>query len=232
MTASTTGFSRFAGLIFSSCLALLLIPAQAQADAIPPLTITVLGTQYAVQYDVQFFNNTSFDTRSGELLTTPWWGDAAKAIAFRNAYKLAAAGSPILFDLVSGNFNPPANLDFLLFVSAINPLNSEIINTAYLSDQRITYETNSLIRENRFYYALAVESPSAVPEINAGSLAQALLILFALWLVTRRRVGAGVASAVPLLRADAAPPILRVSYTRHWQSLGVMRLLCSWKDAQ
>ena len=195
MTASTTRFGRFAGLLLSACLALMLIPAQAQADPIPPLTITVGGTNY----DVQFFNNTSFDTRIGELATTPWYGSAAKAIAFRNGYKVAAAGSPLLFDLVSGNPNPPSNIDFLLFVHAINvnsfnPSEDETVNAAYFYDLGLGVAAdNQMVRENRYYYALAVESPSAVPEINAGSLSQALLILFALWLVTRRRAAASIA---------------------------------------
>lgn len=68
-----------------------------------------------------------------------------------------------------------------------------IENTTVRTEKSADYLGNAGYSLNPFYEGCVTAVPTSVPEINAGSLSQALLILFALWLLMRRRVGAGVA---------------------------------------
>jgi hypothetical protein len=205
MTASTTGFGRFAGLLFSACLALLLIPAQARAA--DPLTISVGGVEYAIQ----FFQNSSFSDNSAVLQAAPWWGDFVLAGQFRDAYR-ANITFPVLFDNSIGvsallfAFETGQSYFYVYdpnigeygdYVDVLAPSVTYQSVIAYRSNGNLISGPGELMQSevNTVFnsYAYVVELPSAVPEINAGSLSQALLILFALWLVTRRRAASHVA---------------------------------------
>ncbi len=185
MTAHTSKAGRFAGLLFSACLALLLIPAQA-ADA---LTITVEGATY----DVQYVAGESFNGKQALLTTAataPWWGlPAATAIKFRDEYAikfLSTAGSDP--SLIQGSVS--SGLIFAYDFARVGGVVGNEIHMFYLNftDGELSAGANGFSRTFSYPsigYAYVAASPSAVPEITAGSLAQALLILLAFWLVTR-----------------------------------------------
>ena len=89
--ASIERLVRWAGLILATSLPLLLVPAQARAE--DPLTISVGGVEYAIQ----FFQGSTFNDNSAVLQSTPWWGNFVLAGQFRDAY-IASMTFPVLFD--------------------------------------------------------------------------------------------------------------------------------------
>jgi hypothetical protein len=192
MTASTTGFGRFAGLLFSACLALLLIPAQARAA--DPLTISVGGNEYAIK----FFQGSSYSDNAAVLQAAPWWGSASLATEFRDAFS-AGMTSPYVPYTFQRLFAYDVGVRPLLdsnFQSYNGPGVDYINLTTFPTDPaKYTGESSvgQSVSRDFLGYAYVEASPAAVPEINAGSLSQALLILFALWLVTRRRAESHVA---------------------------------------
>jgi hypothetical protein len=191
MTAHTAKAGRFAGLIFSACLALLLIPAQAQAgppEVIGPLSITVDKKNY----DIKLLQNTSFADNSTFLtngINAPWWGNEDVALLFRNAYAtkfltFAPSGGPY-----PALFAAPAAESMIMFAYNQPIANGGVsIHFIYAGDTSFLTISGPLpptALDPAAAYAYVVASPSSVPEINAGSLAQAMLILLAFWLVTR-----------------------------------------------
>ncbi len=110
--------------------------------------------------------NTSYSANTLLLQSQPWWGSLSLAGTFSTA--AGNIGGRFAFTTFSGELG----VDFLTNNSSTNSI----------SGDRQTSTSN---------YVIA--SASSVPEINAGSLSQALLILFALWLVTWRRTASHVA---------------------------------------
>ena len=214
MTAYFQKLRRATCLILGTCLALLLIPAQAHAA--DPLTITVGG----IEYDIQFFADASFDANASILETMPWWGEDRQDVAmvFRDAY-LEKMTLPPVFHGSSGaskllfayDIGVTEEFDFIFDDdrSEEEGYRGEVVTVevpVVLTEEVIFFTRDSILvsgsndelkpsvaYEDFNYAYVSASRPAAVPEINAGSLSQALLILFALWLVTRRRVGAGLA---------------------------------------
>jgi hypothetical protein len=196
-------------LTLLTCLALLLIPAQARAA--DPLTITVGG----IEYDIQFFADASFNDNAGILETMPWWGGDRQAVAieFRDAY-LATTTSPPLFHGSSGSskllfaydIGVKEELYFIFdeermeeegYVGDFGTVEVPVVLTeevVFLArDSILTSTSNNEFKPSDkiadFNYAyISASRPAAVLEINAGSLSHLLLILLAFWLVMRRRV--------------------------------------------
>ena len=170
MIAATKGFVRKAGLVLA--VSLPLVSTQAHAVA-----VTVGGVSYELGSVTGSFTDNSALLQS----QAAWWGSASLASAFATAYK--ASGSA------------PASLN--LFAYGIDP----VVEPDGTSDVLTYYTFGSFqsgsygIRpdDSRYVFMTATASASSVPEINAGSLSQALLILFALWLVTWRRTASRVA---------------------------------------
>ncbi len=166
MTASTTRFSRFAGLLFSACLALLLIPAPAFAAY-----VTVSG----IRYDIQFVTG-PFAANEVLLKKTPWW-ETTTDNAQRYSLDYRDQVGTSTFRSSTGGFN------FLAFAT------TDTVGSVLYQDNRILSESLT----NATYFAYIAPDASSVPEINAGSLSQALLILLAFWLVMRRSTAVRVA---------------------------------------
>ncbi len=175
MTAHTAKAGRFAGLIFSACLALLLIPAQAHA-----VTVTVdkiayeLGSIY-----------TSYDASPGLLESQPWWGSGPAAFDFANEF--AATGSvPLGMRMFAYAFKEKDPLDDYSDSKAS-------VYYTLTDESAVLIQNGSIGSYQNWNFVTATRSASSVPEINAGSLSQALLILLAFWLVTCRSTAARVA---------------------------------------
>lgn len=141
------------------------LPAPARA-----VNVTVGG----ITYDVQFFQAPqSFNDNAAAIQAAPWWGSQAVASDFAVAYRSQVGSAP---------FNVSGALDSLLFAY------SSVVEYVYYSETGLT-STSSTSPANVWttaHYAY-VASPSPVPEINGNALAQAGLILLALWLMLRRR---------------------------------------------
>jgi hypothetical protein len=168
MIAATKGFVRRASLILA--VSLPLISTQAHA-----VTVTVNGTSYELSNVTGSFNNADTQLLQGQV----WWGNSSLALDFATAFS-ANASSPLnVRSYFAFGFNSdPEIIDAAYAVRYIGGVEN-VISGAYRSQTE--------------RYMTATLSPSSVPEINAGSLSQALLILFALWLVTWRRTGSRVA---------------------------------------
>ena len=127
-------------------------------------SVTVNGTAYELgSVFGSYANNTAL--LQGQL----WWGDAVLASEFA-----AAANNEQRFAYDISGSGSTALVSSILFLNG---------NMQIASSLQTTSST----------FMTATESASSVPEINAGSLSQALLILFALWLVTWRRTSSRVA---------------------------------------
>ena len=163
MIAATKGFTRWAGLILA--ISLPLISTQANA-----VTVTVGGVSYELGSTY-----TSYDSIPGTLQSQPWWGSSATALDF--AIALKATGSTFA-------------VGYQYFAYAAGGGNTR---TAYFDSVGLNTGLLTIQEESSEVFVTATRSASSVPEINAGSLSQALLILFALWLVTRRRTASRVA---------------------------------------
>ena len=163
MIAATKGFVRKAGLVLA--VSLPLISTQAHA-----VTVSVGGTSYEVGVVTG-----SYNTNTTLLQGQPWWGSSATASAFANA--LVATGSMTQYIYY-----------YFAFSSGSGVTSAYAANfggTIFIGE---TTKGGNFTNSSELY---ATASP--VPEINAGSLSQALLMLFALWLVTWRRTGSRVA---------------------------------------
>ena len=129
------------------------------------VTVTVGGTSY------ELTNSGAYDATTAQA--QPWWGNSLTALDFANA--LGSAGIPW-----SSN-------------SAVFAYASDGVFVNYAG----VYRSNVSSGTTQFYFinnsVTATASASSVPEINAGALSQAMLILFALWLVTRRGSASRVA---------------------------------------
>jgi hypothetical protein len=165
-------FYRFATRVLSvlACALILgaLQPSQAQA-----VNITVSGTTY----DVQFFpGGESFDDNQAAIEASPWWGSAALAQDFADAY---AAQVPTPYP-----FNDTAGTDLLFFSFAVDPTWASI----YRLD-----ETGAVIPAlvgrgvTLSFHHQAYVAALPVPEIDGGALGQGAVILLAVWLLLRRR---------------------------------------------
>jgi hypothetical protein len=72
-----------------------------------------------------------------------------------------------------------------LFLHNYESSNKNVYSVIYTADQIFTSNQTAAYSSHSQTFVIATAIP--VPEINAGSLSQALLILFALWLVVRPR---------------------------------------------
>lgn len=175
MIAATKGFIKWAGLILA--VSVPMVSTQAHA-----VSVTVAGTAYELNSFTGVYNaNTTI------LQSQTWWGNQSLALEFANAF--AATGSfPLGLSIFAySEYLPPADPYFgspTLEVGA-----------AYISASRNGFSTGTggIGSDSNVNFVTATSSASSVPEINAGSLSQALLILFALWLVTWRRPASRVA---------------------------------------
>jgi len=148
--------------------ALIGTPAQA-------VNVTVGGTTY----DVQFFPGLqSFDDNRTVLENTPWFGDSALAGQLAYAYR-TDVGTPYPFD-------DNAGFDYLFFAYDES---SGLVSFEYLRDDGFRSDTslNEVSVSTAYHYAYGSAVAAAVPEIDGNALAQAGLILLALFLVLRGR---------------------------------------------
>ena len=164
MIAASKGFTRWAGLILA--VSLPLISTQAHA-----VTVTVGQTSYELGSVTGSFDSINL-TNPSLLQSQTWWGDSNLALQFANALNPSdITWSPnfglFAYSTSGGNINVWVRSNSVFSTSA--PLNTG------------------------GPFMTATASASSVPEINAGSLSQAMLILFALWLVTRRGSASRVA---------------------------------------
>ena len=141
--------------------------------------VTVNGVVYDIQFmDGSFNNNEALLTNTD---TAPWWGSKDSAAEFGYAY-WDQVGSPrdttLTFSYGYGIFNTSSAVSF------------------YNGTATFQIVSKSYVDRNRQYATATLASASSVPEINAGSLSHAFLILFALWLVVRRRESAPQARSV------------------------------------
>jgi len=153
--------------------ALIGTPAQA-------VNVTVGGTTYDVQFNDTGTTGTSFSADSALIQASPWWGDATLAEDFATAYGAQVARDyPFDLDFSSGSF------DYLFFAYTTDGTSN---NLRFLAEDGSVGSFPPLPNSNAFsnaFYAFA--APSAVPEIDGNALAQAGLILLALFLVLRGR---------------------------------------------
>jgi hypothetical protein len=151
-------------------LAAALIGAPAQA-----VPVTVGGTTY----DVQFFpGGQSFDDNRASLKATPWFGDATLASDLADAYRDQVA-TPYPFD-------DNIFIDYLFFA---HEETGGTVSVEYLVENgfRSSFDLSDAVKSLSFQYAYSAGTVSAVPEIDGNALAQAGLILLALFLVLRGR---------------------------------------------
>jgi hypothetical protein len=163
MIATTKGFTRWAGLILAVSLPLISTQAHAQTT-----TVTVGGFSYELSNSYSAFDR---DFARDQ----PWWGDESLALDFAIAINFAGipwSGNSAFFSYNTGN------MDGIVHYAYANG------SLTGLGSQSFSVSSN---------YVTATLAASSVPEINAGSMSQALLILFALWLVTWRRPASRVA---------------------------------------
>jgi hypothetical protein len=174
MIAPTKGFMSWAGLVLA--VSLPLISTQAHA-----VSVTVGETAYEISSFTGIYND-----YTTILQSQTWWGNQTLALDFANAF--AANGSS------------PTGNSFFAFGESIleDPFDGPmtVVQASYItkfSQSEFDTGLTSIYPLGTYNFVTATASPSSVPEINAGSLSQALLILFALWLMTWRRVASRVA---------------------------------------
>jgi hypothetical protein len=146
------------------------------AQAVP---VTVGGTTYDVQFNTSGTNGASFNEDSALIQASPWWGSAAQANDFAVAYG-AQVGPNYPFDLNGA-------VEYLLFSHVTS---GGLNNAEFLSEGGGVGNFFNLSNSSNFsnaYYAYASSPTAAVPEIDGNALAQAGLILLALFLVLRGR---------------------------------------------
>lgn len=151
-------------------------PAQAQSN-----TIVVDGKSY----EISLYQGQSFDANATTLRSSPWWGSVFLANDFANAYSTqvgvqdSTAGlDSIYFSFGEGSFDFGGQ--------SIPTVDSMLIDetggSASFKSSAAGYPVSSV----SFAYATLAPDAASVPEINASSLSQVLLILFSLWLIVRR----------------------------------------------
>jgi len=166
------------GLAFAAVL-----PSQVQAQqTAAPVEIVVGGVNYSVQFD--FFagsGGTSFDESRTLIEASPWWGSSTLAQSFLLAYRSELLPS-FPFD---NDFAGAGTIDNLLFSYATDETTNDLWALADTgsTSQSIGVIDNSFGFPNNFYAYGSV----VVPEIDGNALAQAAIILLALFLVLRGR---------------------------------------------
>ena len=121
------------------------------------LTLTVGN----IDYDIQTLSG-SFNDNEAAITSSPWYGNATLAA------DLAAQSPDDRFYAISANETSV----FITFPSEG-------------STESLTVGRHLVPVQGGFVSGTA--APSSVPEINAGALSQVMLMLLALWLVTRGR---------------------------------------------
>ena len=161
-------------------LAVLTIAAALGASPAQAVPVTVGGTTYNVEF---FAGGESYDNNTATLsspATAPWLGSLAQATAFANAYRTQVP-TPYPFE------DTPGFTDYIFF--SYSPPGG-IVDLVFLGDDGVVSDTNLSpnVSDPTFHYAYTTPF-SAVPEIDGNALAQAALILLALFLVLRGRRG-------------------------------------------
>jgi len=149
------------------------------AQAVP---VTVHGTTYDVQFNTTGSTGTSFNDDAALIQASPWWGSSALANDFATAYG-AQVATPYPFDLVAGGS------EFLQFSHSTDGSNND---AQFLRDDGsigFFLSLDNTTQSSQGLYAYASSPAAAVPEIDGNALAQAGLILLALFLVLRGRRG-------------------------------------------
>jgi hypothetical protein len=172
---------RLGGLVVLALMLAIVQPSSARAVNI---TVDIGGTPTV--FDVVFFQGPT--TRAANIDTiddAPWWGSEALATEFATQY-FAQQGSSA-FNLTDDSLI--LGTDVLLFVFATS------------GDSQIELEDDGTVDGpfsafgdglDRFHFAYVAASVVPVPEIDGGALGQGAVILLALWLMLRRRAGAGL----------------------------------------
>jgi len=156
--------------MLAAILSMALIPAPARA-----VTVTVGGIDYTLST-----LGGSFNDNAATLQTQPWWGSYDVALEFATKYD-ALVSTPIdsaTLNLFSYDYDGSdgGRGAFSVIYEA---------DDVFHSTQGGTYSSPT----QTFMYVV----PTEVPEINAEPLSQAMLIVFAFWLVTRRRASSRIA---------------------------------------
>lgn len=159
-------------LVYAS-FAVVLMSQQAQSQ-----TITVDGQIYSIN----LLQDQSFESNAATLRTAPWWGSSSIAQSFANAYATqfgvptTSAGTTQVYFGYAETTTYSARFDTTYPV-----VNSAVVDesggSAFFGTMDAEFPASNV----------RIATVTAVPEINAGSLSQAMLILFAFWLVVRRR---------------------------------------------
>jgi hypothetical protein len=172
MIAATKGFIKWAGLILAVSLPLVSTQAHAQIA-----TVSVGGITYELSTFVGSYGSNPLLFQS-----QPWWGSSSTALNFANALAPVTVPNSPLYLFAFGS---SSRID----VAVAANFGSSTGSNTYVGLTTVASSHSSIYEP----YVTATRSASSVPEINAGSLSQALLILFALWLMTWRRPASRVA---------------------------------------
>jgi hypothetical protein len=177
------GARRMVASLHAAAIALMLWAGPAAA-----VNVTVGATTY----DVSFTGlGRGFLDDQALIEATPWWGDEQLATDIATAYlnQIGTGGSPFSDDMSSStllNFafatGDVGGFDVVFFSQLLEGSPPRVITGGFQLD------TDALSRAT-FAILGTPSGPAPVPEINAGSLAQALFCLMALqlWIMARRR---------------------------------------------
>lgn len=165
--------------------------------ATPAAAVNV--TVGATTYDISFAGfSRSFLDEQAAIEATPWWGNQTLATKVANAYlmQVGVDGSPF-----TDNPNPFTQLWFayetgdvggfdIVRFARLNELDPLVDPTGSVSsDPAFDFAFSEDRLSNATFAILGTSVAAPVPEINAGSLAQALFVLLALHLWVRARRG-------------------------------------------
>src|SRR6056297_1640935 len=162
---------------FWMCVFSLVLSSQARS-----YTIVVDGSTY----NITLFEGQSFDANVAILQTAPFWGSSIVATSFASAFT-TQIGVP----------DTTTTVDAVYFAFQESTFNFEgqsipVVNTMFATEESMTFDSSTLATsssssEISFASATVVPDAARVPEINAGGMSQAGLLLFVLWLVVTGR---------------------------------------------
>lgn len=137
-------------------------------------------------YDIILYQGQSFDENASILRTAPWWGSVLLANDFANAYSAQVGAQDfssgldaVYFGFGEGTFDFEGR--------SILTVNSMVVDETDGSAIFKSSPAGNSSPSVSFVSATLAPDAVTIPEINAGSPPQVLLILFAFWLVVRRR---------------------------------------------
>jgi hypothetical protein len=131
-----------------------------------------------VQYDVQISGGGAFNDQENLLRNANWFGNESLAFDLATAYRQLFPSLTVLFAF--GDLATVGNTDYQ--VSLADGANPNLSAGVYATNGPADF-----VYPTGYYFAYEPAVPSSVPGINAGALSQVVFMLFALWLVVRRR---------------------------------------------